>query len=86
MASMGITALRAAPAHTRPLTDSSDLPSSLEKAPLLQEVKGEMPTNNPTGFPHRIPRAASSSGAARCLSARQHLPSITQELFTSKFT
>lgn len=40
MASVGRMALGAAPAHTRPLTESSDLPSSLEKAPLLQEVKG----------------------------------------------
>lgn len=47
---MGITALGAAPAHTRPLTDSSDLPSSLEKAPPLREVKGEMPTQKSHSF------------------------------------
>lgn len=70
MASVGRMALGAAPAHTRPLTESSDLPSSLEKAPLLQEVKGWMPTKNPAGFPCRIPRAASSSGGTRCLHAR----------------
>lgn len=78
--------------HVRSFTASSDLSLSLAKGSCAWGGEGgDADGENATGFhSHSIragaPRAPSCFAGARCLHTSQHLPSISQELFTPKFT